>query len=223
MSVPANLYNKSKKHYRKPTKKSVTAIVKNQIAKSQEWGHFTRSMVDEFGSVPNSWLEYDLCSQITEGDDVMNRQGREIRIGSLEIKGIMSAAAVGGVGDDLVNQMRLCIALWNGSATTPLETSGVDLETPIMKSDLAGNQLIKKYVDKFIPLNTTCQGRANGYVPEYKTFKYYKKFKEPIVVKFSSNAGTYPDKKLMVSFISDSSAVTNPGFVSGYMNLRFTQ
>lgn len=203
-------------------KKAITAVVKKEIAKEGEWHFYQDILTANFNSVGNTWSELDLCPLISEGDDVSNRTGREIKIGSILIEGTYSAGAQLSIADDAYNTMRIVVATWKGATgSTPLQSSGVSLHTAIMHNSVGGNILGKVHLDKYLTCNTTGQGLTNGYVPELKTFKYYKRFKNPIVVRYSSSAGTYPDTKLMIAMISDSSAVVNPGFVAGRYIMKF--
>lgn len=207
--------------YKKPAKKTITAIVKKEINKSQDWHFYQETLPAVLGSVPNSWVEVDICPKITEGDDVTNRTGREIKIGSILIEGTYGPGAIVSGADDPFNTMRIVVATFKGAVSaTPLQSAGVDLHSAILKKSVGGNLLNKLYLDKYLACNVT-ESVASGYVPEIKTFKYYKKFKNPIVVNYSSSAGTYPDTKLFISMISDSVTVVNPGFFAGRYIIKF--
>lgn len=221
MQVPYTVTKRSKG--KKPiTENRIATIVKKQINKEQDWHFYQDTLPSVMGSISNTWTEVDICPLITEGDDVTNRTGREIKIGSILVEGTYTAGAQMNVADDAFNTMRFVCALWKGATgSTPLQSGGVSINTAILKKSVSGNILEKVIRDEYLACNTTGQGRSNGYVPQVHKFKFYKRFKNPIKVCYSSSAGTYPDRKLMIACISDSTAVVNPGFVAGRYIIKF--
>lgn len=200
----------------RPVKRYVLKeIHKNIENKSQQ-----SALVDNFGSISNSWSELVVCNP-AEGTQENQRVGRMITIRSLEIKGIICNGASGTLTDDPYNVVRVVVALWNGADVSPLGGGIANINSPITKTYFSGGNLIRKYLDQYIPLEVTGteKGQGDGYTPQLKQFKYYKKLN--IKLYYAANDQTLYDKLLIVSMISDSSAVPHPGFVAGYIKVTF--
>lgn len=119
--------------------------------------------------------------------------------------------------------MRCIVALWSGSTVvTPLQSAAVQMDALIRKT-VAPQGLLKKYYDKYIPLQvtSTTQDAGQGYCPGLRKFKYFKLFKKGIVIDFGAATTLTPDKRLMIAMISDSFGVPNPGFVTGYWAVSY--
>lgn len=173
-------------------------------------------------SIPSTWVEVNTCNP-AEGANKYGRIGTKIRIKSIEINTVLSGGQNGLLTDDNYNIFRIVIGKYTGQTATPLASASVGLNSPIKKDWNNGRgTLIQKYVDRYIPLDvaSTEKGAGDGYTPKLKIFKYYKRFKN-FVVTYADDTTNYPSSRLIMSFISDSAAVTNPGFVSGYAVIRY--
>lgn len=182
----------------------VKKYVNNQIIRMGENRLRDYDLSTTFSVIGNTWVELD-ASTVSQGDALYNREGRTVHIRSLEIKSMLHAV-------DTTNTFRIVIALFNGSSATPLATSGVLIDN-ILTGESCRNYLIKKYLDKYICVNSTND-------PD-KPFNYYKKFKTPITVKYGDDTSTYPDKRLIIAMISDSGAVAHPYVATGYSITRY--
>jgi len=211
----------------KPTPKPVPASVKtyinNKLDKIMEDKFVNFSLTDVtygFPSVGNAWTEREL-NLVAAGTESNQRTGRRIKLKSLEIKGTLAAGASGNVLDDPYNNMRIVIGLYDES--TPLTTGSATMFLPIMRTLGTNGSLIKKYLDKFVALNVTSteKGQGDGYAPQCKTFKFYKKWKKGIFIDYIGTDADDGTKFLYMSCISDSAAVPNPGFVTGYILLKY--
>jgi len=58
-------------------------------------------------------------------------------------------------------------------------------------------------------------------MPAVRNVTYYKKFKKPIVMQFGNVGTSYANHALIVSMISDSSLAPSPGFLTGYIYVKF--
>lgn len=183
----------------------VKSYVRRSIFRANEQKMRDYDLSTVFATLPNTWVEQDV-STVGEGDALYQREGREIRITSLEIKCTFH------VVDNPGNTFRVVIGLFNGTQATPLATAGVSYDN-ILVPVACRNFLMKKYFDKYICINTASE--TDRY------FHYFKKFKKPIVIKFGDDTSTYPDKRLFVSIMSDSGAVTHPYVAAGYSLTRF--
>lgn len=211
----------------KPKKKAsvpppVKAYVNKQISKNTENKFIYERMTVGFNSVSTAWSERQM-NAITEGDDNMNRSGRQIKILSIEIRGVIATGTAESLADDPYNYMRVILGLYNGGAPTPLTSATLDIRDPCRVEQGTRGYMIKKYIDRYIPLEVTSteKGDGDGYTPQLKVFKYYKRFKKGIYVSFGDNTVNYPNKMFILSMASDSTAVPNPGFITGYWLLTF--
>lgn len=211
------------KNYKKRSTKVSKAIVKyvnRAIDNVIEDKHIAFDLGSGAGSINNGWTEYNI-SNPAQGTGVSQRIGNKIRLKSIEIYGILANGASGSSVDDPYNSLRCIVGLYRGQTNTPLSSAGFALNT-VIRSDFqnARGLLIKKYLDKYIPLNTSGT-RGSGYACELKTFKYYKKFSKGILVEYNDNTNNYPSCSLVTSFIADSSLAPHPGFVAGYMVVTY--
>lgn len=197
--------------------------VNKSIHRNIENKFYTGSLVTVWSSVANAWIEQDLCYP-AQGDGISARTGSSIKIRSIEIKGVIAQGSNESAVDDSYNIMRIVIARYNGgNLTTPLATAAASMNTPITNEFYTNGVMRQKYLDKYIPLNvqSTEQGEGDGYCPQVKSFKYYKKFKKPVTIRFGDSGTTNVTQRIMMACISDSAAIVNPGFVAGYWKVMF--
>ena len=173
----------------------------------------------DYRSINNTFVDCEMCnpSQSTAG---AGRIGRKVSIKSFQLRGVVAGGQTNAVTDDDYNVFRIVLAVWEGNTTTPL--AGLSLSSPIQKGD--GNAsnalLIHKYVDKEFTL--TSPGRdSTGYMSANRYINIYHRFKKPIVVNYATDANTSKSKTLVLSMVSDSSAVAHPGFVSGFIRVNY--
>lgn len=216
-------FRKYRKHIRKPgvsykTKQAVKTIVKKQIDKAIEDKYTTSALTDTWASVNTIPTEKDLCNP-AQGTTSITRIGRKIRLKSVEVNGVLAQGSTGTLSDDPYNVFRVILGLYTGSSTTPL--SSLALTAPLMKDSTGGQLLKSKLYDEYIPLTvvSTEKGGGDGYTPALKKFKLYKKLNK--VITWADDTTTYPDTRLIMSCISDSTVVVNPGFITGYVIVRW--
>lgn len=172
-----------------------------------------------FASVNTTWKEMD-CSSIAEGLTGASRIGKKIRIKSVEIRGVFTGGQVGAAADDYYNTIRCVVALWDGAATAPLATPVFNMNYPL--TSVSQQQLIKKYYDQYIC--SRCNGGdadGTGLIPLPQQFKFYKRWKNGLLIEFGDDTASYPDKRVVWSMVSDSTALPHPGFVNGYMKITY--
>jgi len=216
----------TKKTNKKTYKKSVPASVKKYVAKaidnSIEDKQYTESLSTNFGSISSGWNEVAV-TQLTQGDGMGQRVGNRIKVKSLEIKGVIASGSENSVADDPYNVVRCIIATWNDKQTSPCATSALGIDSAINNITNGKGYLRRKYYDKFIPLSvaSSCGTDNDKFVPNLKGFHYYKRFKKPLFIQFTSDTNDYPNQTLAISMVSDSGVVLNPGFVNGYISMRY--
>lgn len=207
--------------------RKVTRIAKRAVWKAAETKSVTYTNVSStYGSVSTTWVENNF-EGVGQGTARDQRVGAKIAIRSLWIEGIFTQGSNGTSADDMWNVLRIVIALWRKEAgTTPFASQAVTvpgLNHPIVKGDDTCIGMIKKYYDKTFKLETNGVERASGdgYCPRLYKFKYYKRFRKPIVMTWPGNNGADPNCRLRMSMLSDSTAIVNPGFISGFSRITF--
>jgi len=203
-----------------PNNRAITAIVRRQLDRAIEDKISYHSFEDE--NVTQVWTEYNVCTPAL-GADSGQRIGRRIRIKSLEIRIAVIQGSNELLTDDAFNLVRFIVALYNSKVNTPLATNGVTMSTPLLRTTTVGGScLIKKYLDQYFTLNvsSTEQGDGDGYTPQIKLFKYYKKFKN-LYIDYGSGNNIDFDKQLHFSFLSDSIAATHPYIYKGWWVCRY--
>jgi len=215
---------RSKKRFYKKSKtvpRAVKTYVTKTLDKQTEDKVMYYTLQGLYTTIPNTWTERSLCTPVvgTSGGD---RIGRRIKIKSIQIKGVLTGGQDELLTDDSYNVVRLVLATFNyPSGTTPLATYAATIDQPLIKNiNLAA--LRRVYFDKYIPLSCTSteKGGGDGYTPMPKLVKYYKKFNN-LYVTFGDDTVASPDKRLFLSAISDSAAVTHPGFVNGFILIKY--
>lgn len=203
----------------KAVKKYVAKTLDNQI---EDKFNIIDMTAGGLSSIPSTWVEVQGVNP-AQGLAKNNRIGTKIRVKSIEVNAVIAQGSGGVLTDDPYNIMRIVIGKYSGQTTTPLATAGVTINQPIKKDWTSGRgTLIQKYVDRYVPLMvaSTEKGGGDGYTPALKRFKYYKRFKN-FVISYNDDTTNYPSQRLIMSLISDSAAVTNPGFVAGYALVRY--
>jgi len=175
-------------------------------------------------SIGNIWYEHDMLGLIIAGVDSSNRVGRRIAVRSIAIKGVLAGGAIGTGGvDDYYNTVRMVViqmkAAKSGTSLTPLNTAGISMHSTLNSSTVSG--FVKLHKDHFYGFNNNPYA-AGLCAPEVKEIDFYKRFKEPLVVDYSGITLNHDQTQIYIAMISDSSGVPNPGFVSGYYEVRFT-
>lgn len=205
----------------------VRSYVRRAIASNIENKRAAYSLAQFFNSVGSTWVELNL-TRITQGTGIFARLGRRVNVRSIEIKGAIAQGAAGGAFDDCYNVMRIILGLWTGLASSnsaPLGTSNLTINSPISPWNAAGSvatyRMQRKYLDRYITFSSPSRADETSLVPATRTFRYFKLFKRPMFIQYSDDTGESADRFFTISMISDSAAVPNPGFISGYVVLTY--
>ena len=202
---------------------AIKSYVTKAIDNNNEDKMINASLVTGFGAVSTTWTEV-VTNAIAAGTESNQRTGRRIKLKSLHIDGVIAAGCSENVLDDPYNVVRMVIGLYTqGTTNTPLTTGLASLTAPINNIATCNGRLIKKYYDKFIPLEVTSteKGDGDGYTPGLRRIKYYKHWKKGIIVEYNGTESSAYNKLLVISMLSDSAAASSPGFVAGYWVLRY--
>jgi len=175
--------------------------------------------------VAGSWIEEDVLAPIVGGTgSIGNRVGRKIAVTGLQIKGVLFGGAVGTGGfDDYYNTVRLVVLGFRsnktGAALTPLSTTGLGFNSPLVKMSLPG--LAHVFRDQMIGITNMPYGAGNC-APGHRMINIYIRFRKPLVVQYTTAGADTNQYQLYISMISDSAAVPSPGFTQGFYKLTYT-
>lgn len=207
----------TKTNYRKKkTNQSVKALVKNQLtALSETKMRNASSLSTDFHSISNEWINIPLTN-IALGTDFFQRIGAKISLKSIEFRGVLVGGANESAFDDPYNVIRIVLSRWDGETITPFSTlSGHSIHSPINRTIVGCPGMKSKYYDKYIAMNVSSpeKGAGDGYAASARVISFKKSFKKGIPIVYSPTSAS---DKFFLSLISDSQAVPNPGFVTGY-------
>lgn len=206
----------------KPKKKVATvAYVNRAIHKNIENKFAYGSLVvAPFISVTTTWSE-QAFGLIGRGTEVNRRIGNSITVKSIQLEMVLVGGANNSIVDDVRNTIRIILASWDGDTNTPLGTASWNMDYPL-RSTLcpSASNMLKKYYDKYITI-TSGGADDTGYIPGMRKVSYYKFFKKGFKMNFADATENYPDKRLILSMISDSSTIPNPGVTSGYFVITY--
>lgn len=201
------------------TKKSIFQAISARAEDKRKIDTLTSS----FSSISGlTWTNYNLMN-VAVGNGVSDRIGRRVLVKSLFIYGVYEGGQAGTTFDDANNCIRIIIGLYNSAS--PLSIVNTSINVPLAK-DLSddGHTIIKKYYDKYHPIDvnavmhSTVTGSDYMYASQ-KVFRYYKAFKKPLLLTYTSTGDC--DKYLILSMTSDSTIVPHPGFTNGYIVCRY--
>lgn len=208
--------------------KRVKAVVARVEEKKMIWSSSGAFASVGYGGVAPASQPQDVeLSNIALGTSSTQRIGRKYRIRSVELRGVLVGGQSALPTDDTYNHFRIIIATWNGdSGATPIHTNSVHPLTPVTR-DMSGypgewnHNLIHKYLDKHFILKCVGMDAGNGYIPDPRMFHYKKKFKGGLVIT-TDDANASPDKRLILSMVSDSLLAPSPGFEHLIIIVKFT-
>lgn len=210
-------YRPRKYRTRKVVSRNVKQYVNKAIAKQVETKFVNNTLPTAFSSIGNTWVEQDMTA-IAQGAGIAQRNGHEVKITGFNLRGTLVGGQSNLATDDNRNTVRIILATWDASSAGPLAANGATIDSYISKNTTVSRGLIKKHIDKIIELPTA--GRdSTGYLPAIKLVKFFKKLRT--FIRYYGSASTNDNKKLILSMISDSAAVSNPGFTQGYYSVFF--
>ena len=143
---------------------------------------------------------------------------------SLFFKRVIAQGSSQLLTDDAYNVVRIVVAVWKGNTgQTPMTSAGAAMNTPLIQVALNGMDLERVLMDKYIPLTVTGneKGSGDGYTPMLKNVQFYHKWTKAQNIYFGDNGNLLPDRRVVVSMLSDSAGSPNPGFLCGYLLARW--
>lgn len=210
------MVRKYRKTFKKPSRNVATkSYVQRVVRRNVENKFWEQSLSTVFNSVGTTWVETDVTA-ITQGSSIQGQIGREIKARGLQINGIIQGGQTNTAADDKINTFRIVVGLYDSTGATPLQTASMTLGSYISPRTTRG--MIRKYMDKVISLPTP--GRdSTGYLPSTRAVKLWVKLSE--MIKKYADGPNSQNKRIVVSMLSDSSLVPNPGFTSGRLVLFY--
>lgn len=177
--------------------------------------HFARGLSANFSSVSTICSTLDLASLITAGTGYDQRVGRSCYIKGLVVEGTLHGGQSNLVTDDNHNTVRI-IAVRGVPAVvaTSLTASFTLSYAPINGETLSGVKEVLFDQQYELP---SAGPDSTGYMPSIKHVKTY----IPINRYFTYYSGGPSDDTVFLSMVSDSTAVSHPGFVSGWLDVLF--
>lgn len=199
-------------------RRKLARIIQSTILRNAETKYMEDPMPSTFASIGNNWVELKV-SNVGVGTAGNSSIGDQIRVKSFMFYGYIQSGAAGGITDDSYNFIRIVLALWDPWATdTPMQTSGSLLAHPAIRKD-NDEHLLKRYVDRTFIIRGSQDD--TGYIPGFKKVKYYKRWKGAGLLLRAGRLASFQRPKLILSMISDSAAVPNPGFVTGQWRIKY--
>lgn len=192
----------------------VRAALKRQITQIQETKYAAEYLSNVFAAITGAWNTWDPIANIVEGTDIFDeRIGRRIAVTEFFMYGMLVGGCSNIAADDKYNCVRI-----TGVVTGDNNPMGAATINDIVGKRMEGIEVERKFLDKYIVLNTVGSD-STGYIPNVRLVKIYKKFKKPIIIDFSQ--GNVPNKKIIISAISDSGLVPSPGFTVGHIAVHY--
>lgn len=195
--------SKKRKYSGSPPKvESVRQIAREEarkaISKNVEWKKYDL----EFNSTVADTASVNHLTIIGQGDNVSNREGDEVFLGSVHVTWMAKLA-------DTTNVVRLILVLdQEGGGTTPAVSGIVEAASTLTEAYLySPKNEYNKFRFKFLHDELVALDAGNV----VKAGKFYHRFKTPVKCTWSNSAGTAPRRNnLYLVLISDSVAVSHP-------------
>lgn len=179
-------------------------------------------------SISSTWQDYDV-NYMWNNMQLGGRTSLRVAITSLRFDGVLQGGQAAGPLDDFYNTVRIVVAKWRSQyydATTPwVVKNGWTVDSQIVRkwNDLG---LQRVYMDRRFVLEPLMnETGGDGYVPNSYRVRFHLKFRKPLVLNWPQAGAPGPVvpqmPHLLISSVSDSGAIPNPGFVSGSMLLRW--
>ena len=175
----------------------------------------TNPLTTAFGSVSTSVAYIDLAALMGAGTDYYNRVGRQVTQQNLSVSGTLVGGQSNLATDDPYNVFRITVVKGNVGMT--FGTWGL---TQVLSADTILG-LDRVLSDRFITLQSP--GRdSTGYMRAVKRVEFNVRLPDVVTHFTTAAAGSQNGETCYLVMISDSSVISNPGFVDGSWVLRFS-
>lgn len=174
------------------------------------------------GSVLTGWT-YDYPSITESVGQIGSRIGRKIAITSISLCGTLCGGQSNTGVDDKINTVRIVglnAVLNNEAVTAVLPLSGIGLSDPLWKESGVSQGIRKIWYTKVITMASPGPDSV-GYMPAFRRIRMKHVFRRPLVIHFADDSANYPNVLPFICFLSDSTAMPNPGFTNGYIKYTY--
>lgn len=179
----------------------------------------------EFKSADTTWSvgvntssSVFLVNGIARGDEINERNGREVVMKSVQIKGYVTATSATG-SPQLARVALVYDRQTNGSALTAAQVFTSVL--PWQPRNLENRRRFKIMMDKYISVPSRVTGDSSG--PVFVPFEFYRKLDHPITFN-SGDAGTVADittGSMYLVFMSNVASGTTDAVSEGSCRIRY--
>lgn len=168
-----------------------------------------------FGSISDSWIIQDLVT-ITNTTDVSGRWTRKIKLLRFQLQGLLVGGQSNLATDDAYNGVRL--VLFEGApGLATVDFAGFD-QNVHLQPGISG--ITRVLMDRMIALRVSAPDSV-GYVPACTTVSFSRGVNTVCIFDASGLITPAAGSSLYLTMISDSAAVSNPGFTIGHVTLTF--
>lgn len=208
--------------FRRGGYKRLKRTIQRVITSNYEKKYVEGQMFTTFNSIGNTWTELDLTN-ITQSVGNIGYTGTTYRIKSIMFYGLLQSGTTGTATDDDTNLVRIILANWKDAAGgTPVASAGVTLLSQSPNKATGALHLQRKFMDRTVTLINQCADfDGTGYIPQMKKIKYFKRFRGKGLPIVHEHNNTHQLNHIYLSMISDSSAVPNPGFITGWWRIKY--
>ena len=199
-------------------KKVIRKTVYNMAETKTYWYDLTT-----WNTIGTTWRVQNLLPSV--GADFASLIGKKYELVGIRLSGTLVGGQSNLVTDDPWDHVRIVACEMTGSARVipvnmPTMTWGIHtpirLKSPVSPADGTTCYIKRKLFDKTFKI--VSPGRdSTGYIQGTREVYIYKRFKKPLVLEYETNGQANPTSYVSVNFISDSSAVPNPGFANGVL------
>lgn len=175
--------------------------------------YFTTALTSKFRSVATTPNGLDLATGIVQGDDFSQRTGRMVRLTKVHLVGQLVGGQANTVADESDNCFRIMLVQTAAGASP---ASAFTISVPPDSRQLSCQRVV--YDEMF---TLTSPGRDSvGYLPASTMVNLHLPVSQEIIF-VGGGAASQAGLSLQLWMVSDSAAVPNPGFTSGFLAMEF--
>lgn len=200
---------------RRPRKTAVPFSLVVPYSSAFEQKFITNPLTVAFSSISTAVSFIDLSALIGAGTDYFNRVGRQITQHNLSLSGTLVGGQSNLATDDPYNVLRISVVKGNVGMTF-----GVWGLTQVLSADTVIG-LDRVLMDRFITLESPGRN-STGYMPAIKRVDFSVDLRNVVTHFTTAAAGSQNGETCFLVMISDSTVMSNPGFVDGSWVLKFS-
>lgn len=182
----------------------------------QEIKYIGRVLTGDFASVSTTGALYDMCSNIAEGAEINQRIGRSIKLRSLDVYGTLIGGQINLVTDDRYNTVRITVF----TGQPGLLPASINWNLNAIADPRTCNGVERVLYDEVVTLRSFSRD-STGYMPAQKGVRFCVPLKGRRQLFSGLASGSQSCSTVYLYMVSDSAAITNPGFVSGVASISW--